>query len=407
MMTQTSGMSVKARAAELFQTGEAANYRHTDRMFAWLMAIQWIVGIGMALWISPLAWEGRMSHTHIHVWAAIFLGGAVAGLPILLAIRLPGSVLTRHVVAAGQMVTSALLIHLSGGRIETHFHIFGSLAFLAFYRDWRVLLTATLVVCVDHYVRGVYWPQSIFGVATASQWRWLEHAGWVVFEDIFLLVAIRQNLRTLFGLAERQAALEALNADIEGQVTERTAELRAENLERRRAEESLIAAHRDLLEASRMAGMAEVATNVLHNVGNVLNSVNVSAGLVADTVRKSKAANLGKVSALLVEHEKDLGNFLSNDTRGKQIPAYLAQLSEHLLACQEVTLKELTSLNTNIGHIKDIVAMQQSYAKVSGVKEIVDVPALVEDSLSLNVGALTRHQIEVVREYEQGHRRFP
>ena len=84
------------------------------------------------------------------------------------------------------MLMGALLIHLTGGRIETHFHVFGSLAFLAFYRDWRVLIPATIVVALDHMLRGLFWPQSVYGVLVASQWRWLEHAAWVVFEDVFL-----------------------------------------------------------------------------------------------------------------------------------------------------------------------------------------------------------------------------
>ena len=82
------------------------------------------------------------------------------------------------------MLMGALLIHLTGGRIETHFHVFGSLAFLAFYRDWRVLVPATIVVALDHMLRGIFWPQSVYGVLVASQWRWVEHAAWVLFEDV-------------------------------------------------------------------------------------------------------------------------------------------------------------------------------------------------------------------------------
>ena len=93
------------------------------------------------------------------------------------------------------MLMGALLIHLTGGRIETHFHVFGSLAFLAFYRDWRVLIPATIVVALDHMLRGFFWPQSVYGVLVASQWRWLEHAAWVVFEDVFLVVSCLPQLR--------------------------------------------------------------------------------------------------------------------------------------------------------------------------------------------------------------------
>jgi hypothetical protein len=352
------------RAVELFHAEEAANHRRTDRMFAWLMGLQWLAGIAAALWISPRAWEGQFSSVHVHVWAALVLGGVIAGFPALLALVHPGATLTRHVIAVGQMLTSALLIHLTGGRIETHFHVFGSLAFLAFYRDWRVLVTATAVVAADHFARGVFWPQSVFGVLVASPWRWLEHAGWVLFEDVFLWQAIRQNLRMLFGLAERQAELETVNADIERQVAERTQELRQENAERRRAEAELIEAQRELVTTSRVAGMAEIATNVIHNVGNVLNSVNVSAGVASDNVRKSRVESLARVVTLLKEHEHDLGEFLTIDPKGRQLPAFLAQLSEYYLTAQKTTLSELEALQVNIGHIRDIVAMQQSYAKV-------------------------------------------
>ena len=93
------------------------------------------------------------------------------------------------------MLMGALLIHLTGGRLETHFHVFGSLAFLAFYRDWRVLVPATIVVALDHLLRGVFWPQSVYGVLVASQWRWLEHSAWVIFEDVFLLVVMPAQRR--------------------------------------------------------------------------------------------------------------------------------------------------------------------------------------------------------------------
>jgi len=94
------------------------------------------------------------------------------------------------VIACSQVLFSTLLIHLSGGRIETHFHVFVSLAFLAAYRDPWVFAPATVIVAVDHLVRGIWWPTSVFGTATASEWRWLEHSAWVVFEDIILLLII-------------------------------------------------------------------------------------------------------------------------------------------------------------------------------------------------------------------------
>jgi signal transduction histidine kinase len=146
--------------------------------------------------------------------------------------------------------------------------------------------------------------------------------------------------------------------------------------------------------------MAEIATNVLHNVGNTLNSINVSTSLITDSVKKSRVANLARVVSLLEEHAADIGNFIAHDPRGKQVPTYLAQLSEHLLNDQKATIEELDSLRRNVEHIKEIVAMQQSYAKVGGFKETVDVIKLVEDSLRMNENALNRHHVEVVKEYE-------
>ena len=169
--------------------------------------------------------------------------------------------------------------------------------------------------------------------------------------------------------------------------------------DRKSAEAKLEQMHKQLADASRQAGMAEIATNVLHNVGNVLNSVNDSANLVTDNVRKSKISGLAKAMALLREHESDLGAFLSEDPKGKLVPDYLARLAEHLRTDQEATLKELESLRGNIDHIKKIVSMQQSYAAVSGISETVNVIDLVEDSLRMNEGSCSRHGIETIREY--------
>src|SRR5258708_25028597 len=171
--------------------------------------------------------------------------------------------------------------------------------------------------------------------------------------------------------------------------------------ERKRKAEEMELLNKKLLETSRAAGMAEVATGVLHNVGNVLNSVNVSATLVADKMKKSKGANMGKVAALLAEHAGDLGAFLTSDPKGKQLPGYLSQLAIHLTSEQQSAVTELDSLRKNIEHIKDIVAMQQSYAKVSGLAETVKIADLVEDALRMNAGALARHGVELVRQYEE------
>jgi C4-dicarboxylate-specific signal transduction histidine kinase len=144
-----------------------------------------------------------------------------------------------------------------------------------------------------------------------------------------------------------------------------------------------------------------VATNVLHNVGNVLNSVNVSATLVSEQVRKSKTVNLIKLAALVQEHQHDLAAFLASDPKGMQVPGYLAGLAAQLTQEQAGVLKELQSLSANIEHIKDVVAMQQNYSKTCGVTETIAVTEMVEDALRMNEAALARHDVQVVREYSE------
>jgi len=171
--------------------------------------------------------------------------------------------------------------------------------------------------------------------------------------------------------------------------------------DRKRAETDLDTLHKQLLETSRHAGMAEVATGVLHNVGNVLNSVNVSVTLVSESVKKSKITNLGRVVTLLDQKAADLGAFVTSDAQGKNLPHYLRQLHERLGAEQCSILAEVESLRQNVEHIKDIVSMQQEYAKVSGVTEIMKVTDLVEDSLRMNAAALVRHDVTVERDYQE------
>lgn len=171
--------------------------------------------------------------------------------------------------------------------------------------------------------------------------------------------------------------------------------------DRKHAEIELERTHKELLDASRLAGMAEVASSVLHNIGNVLTSVNVSANLVAECVKDAKVAGLSRAAALLKEREQDLAAFLTKDERGRKLPVYLAQLGEHLQANQRLALKELGALRDSIDHIKETVAMQQSYAKLCGVSEIIAVDSLVEDSLRMNAAALARHGITVVRESDE------
>ncbi len=203
--------AIVRRAETRFAHDRARLFQSTDRLFGYLMLGQWAFAILLAVFVSPFAWEGKQRAVHVHVWVAVVLGGAIASLPLVLIARRPGDAVTRHVTAAAQMLWSALLVHLSGGRIETHFHVFGSLGILAGYCDWPVLVTATVVVAVEHLVRGLVWPESVYGIANPEWWRFLEHAFWVVFAVSFLTVLCRRGVASLRRLAEQGAELEALS----------------------------------------------------------------------------------------------------------------------------------------------------------------------------------------------------
>jgi len=262
-----SALEIETRTAELYGRERQSLHARVDRHFAWLLGVQWLAAIAAALWLSPRAWNGAQSEVHIHVLSATLLGGALAGLPIALAIWRPGALVTRHTIAVCQALFSSLFIHLSGGRIETHFHVFGSLAFIAFYRDWRVLLTTSAVVAADHFLRGVYWPLSAFGVLEPGPWRWLEHAAWVVFEDAVLIVACARGNHEQRELARQRAELELTNASIERQVAERTRELAR--------------ARDDALRAA--AAKTEFLANVSHEIRTPMNGVIGMNGLLLET----------------------------------------------------------------------------------------------------------------------------
>lgn len=626
----------------------------TDWMLMWLMVLQWIGGVVTALTLTPKTWIGETSQLHVHVWAAVILGAVISSLPIALVLRRPGEPITRHTMAIAQMLWSVLLIHIAGGRIETHFHVFGSLAFLACYRDHRVLLTATIVIAVDHFVRGLWWPQSVFGVVLESPWRWVEHAAWVLFEDCFLLIAMSRSMAETKELCFRQAELEKTNASIEQEVADRTRELNAskdffrvildsidanicildstglivetnrnwmdfaeqvdgegdyattgkganyldacrgaagscrggalrvadaveriiagdlenyvdeypchsesrkawyqvritpleggdsalrmvvvahvditdrvladlELVEKTREAEkmALVAKYTDnavvitddrcriewvnegftrvtgyeleevvgktpgsflqgpetdpvavdvmrkalqrkegfdvelinysktgepywvaiearpirgadgevtkfialesditgqkraaeekeslqqeLLISSHKAGMAELATDILHNVGNVLNSINVSVKLVSQQLRNGSLGTVRRASDLVQEHRDDLGAFVTEDNRGKLLPDFLDQLAGKLETEKDAMEGELESLAKNVEHVKEIVAVQQDVAKATGLREEVDLAVLVEDALKAVDGSIVKHGINLRRQFE-------
>lgn len=189
-------------------------------------------------------------------------------------------------------------------------------------------------------------------------------------------------------------------AALRQQVSRRTAELSVEIEERKRVEAQVKKTHQDMLEVSRQAGMAEIAVNVLHNVGNVLNSVVVSASVMTEKVRTSNAHNLTRVADLLHQHQSDLATFFTHDPKGAKLPGYVSALAERMSQEQTQMLQELTHLRENIDHIAGIVAMQQNFAKAYGLREFLSLPEVLETALQLDLTAFKRHGIKIHREYE-------
>jgi C4-dicarboxylate-specific signal transduction histidine kinase len=200
--------------------------------------------------------------------------------------------------------------------------------------------------------------------------------------------------------------LQQAHAELEARVEQRTQQLSQANLEltrevaeRKRAEQELESVHQQFVDAARTAGMAEVATGVLHNVGNVLNSVNVSAILVTDCLRRSKVAEFSRALDLMNHDAADLARFLTENEKGKQLPRFLRLLASRMAYDQSQLLSEMQSLTKNVDHVKTIIAMQQSYARAGGLVETVDLTGLVDDALKLNASSFGKHDIALVREY--------
>ncbi len=203
-----SNATIDQKVSHIIHENNLENATRVSRVMGYLLITQWLVLVIIAFAYTPLTWVGGTAKPHMHVYLSIILGGMVTLFPAYLAFRHSRIPSTRLIVAAGQLLVSTILIHLVGGRIEGHFHIFASLAILSMYLDWKVILVATVVAGVDHVVRGVFYPMSIYGIVEPSIWRIVEHVAYVVFEDIVLVIMTLMNLDQLKKNATFQAEVE-------------------------------------------------------------------------------------------------------------------------------------------------------------------------------------------------------
>ncbi len=337
---------LKARADVIFHKRQQVIYERTDRLFGYIMIFQWLIGILVAQWISPRAWAGIISNVHIHVLAAIFLGGAITALPVMLAFLRPGSPWTRNCIATGQLLMSALLIHLCGGRIETHFHVFCSLAFLAFYRDWRIFIAPTIVVALDHGLRGIFWPQSVYGVSISEPLRFLEHVGWVLFEDVVLIISTLQASREMQYDAQHQAQIEMTKEIVEKAVVDRTMDLQV--------------ARDQALEASQLK--SQFLANISHEIRTPMSGIIGITELLLDTELDISQADMLKMSR---ESAKSLMSIIDD----------LLDLSK--IEARKMTLESAPISPTSI--LRETVALLHSRAEEKELTLAVEIPANVPE----------------------------
>ena len=247
-------------------------------------------------------------------------------------------------------------------------------------------------IFVPVVVAGEWWGIVAFDdFVQEREWGEAERDSLRALADMLGASIARHRVRT---------ALEEAKETLEQRVLERTGELREQIEAKDRAHAELAAAQQRLITLSREAGMAEIATGVLHNVGNVLNSVNVSTTLLAGRIRESRVDNLIALIGMLEQHSGDLPEFLGRDPKGRRVLPYLVKLGGHFHAERDDLLKELELLSFHVGHIKQIVSTQQSYAKVSGLVENVQLCDMVDDALRIVEPGLVRHKIRVERDSE-------
>lgn len=387
--------NIDEAAKEVFSRRLNCAYVRTDRAFAVLFALQWLFAIVLSLTVSPSTWIVDQSFIHVHIWAAIVLGGALTIMPICLVLTRPGAAETRYVVSVAQMGYSALLIHLTGGRIETHFHVFGSLAFLSVYRDWRVLIPATVVIAVDHAVRGIFWPESVFGVLGAAPWRVVEHAGWVVFEVVFLVWSCRANVREMKVAARVDAKLECTNALVEQQVKERTAELvmQANELETSLKKSQTLEVQ--LLHAQKLESMGQLAAGIAHEINTPMQCVEGNVEFLKNCYQRlfnvvdTYANQLQGPDMSRKERQSAMDHLIAEsrcDHIRKQAPAAIEEAAEAVQRVIEIVraMKAMSHPGNSAKSFVDINNLIRSAATISRNrwKFVANVQLELQDSLA-------------------------
>jgi signal transduction histidine kinase len=365
---------LEERVARLYSQHQHEVWRRVDRLFAWLMVGQWLAAIAIAVLFSPYGWEGKARAADLHLLVAVLLGGVLSAVPISLVWLRPGTALTRHTVAVFQLLWSALLIHLTGGRIETHFHTLGSLTFLAFYREWPVLLTASGVAVVDHWLRGALWPESIYGTPSPEWWRLLEHTVWLAFLDLVLLRSISEAVREMREMAERRAVAE-LASEREQQ--------KARELDRAMME--LKGAQEHLIRVEKLAAVGQLAAGVGHELRNPLAAVrNAHAYLAKRLARPEELANDARVPQFMALMDRELNSC------ARIISDLLDFARENPVSLQPCPLRPL------VEEAVGVVPSREAVRVLNQVPEELPVPLLDRDQFRQVLINLVQNAVEAI-----------
>jgi two-component system, NtrC family, sensor histidine kinase HydH len=279
--------------AELYRTKRDASFARTSQRLAVLVLAQWVLAVLVAVTLSPLVQKGEVTGLY-HVWVAVIAGGLVTAIPVYLTRTRPSAAITRYATAVAQMVWSGLYIHLLGGRIESHFHVFASLALLALYRDWRVLVPATIVILADHVVRQLFWPESVFGISNPEWWRTIEHALWILLEDAILIAGCMFAARETYRSAHTEVAMAVLSEQEATKSHElQTALDRVEIL--REAQ----------LRTEKLAAIGQLAASVGHELRNPLAAIRNANTYIIKKLQNSDEPRV-KQFGQLIESELDV-----------------------------------------------------------------------------------------------------